>query len=157
MSNSLQVGDVAPDFSLPSTTGEVVSLYSLLARTQVVLFFYPKAFTPLCTAEVCSFRDSFDRFTSLDAAVLGISSDKPDTLERFAEQHGVKFPLLSDENSKTRKAFRVPKMFGVLPGRVTYLIGQDHTIKQITVAGFSSDIHISESLKRLQDNTPIEK
>jgi peroxiredoxin Q/BCP len=117
----------------------------------VVLFFYPKAFTPVCTAEVCGFRDSVDQFTSLHAAVLGISSDPPDTLTRFAQQNGITFPLLSDEGSNTRRTFGVPKMFGMLPGRVTYVIGQDRGIKQITVAGFKSDVHIAESLKHLQD------
>ena len=151
MPKSLQVGDVAPDFSLPSSTGEIVHLYKTLEQSPVVLFFYPKAFTPLCTAEVCGFRDSFHQFTSLNAAIFGISSDSPATLTRFGEQHGLGFPLLSDGDSKIRLAFGVPKMLGMLPGRVTYVIGQDRNIKQITVAGFKADTHIAESLKWLQD------
>jgi peroxiredoxin Q/BCP len=156
MPKPLQVGDVAPDFSLPSSTGETIHLYDLLERSQVVLFFYPKAFTPVCTAEVCAFRDSSPQFASRNAAVIGISSDMPDTLARFAAQHALPFPLVSDADSKTRLAFAVPKMFGMLPGRVTYVIGQDRRIKQITVAGFRTDTHVSESLNHL-DEAPIEK
>lgn len=151
MPKPLEVGAVAPDFSLPSSTEEIVNLYQLLQHSQVVLFFYPKAFTPVCTAEVCAFRDSLDQFTLLQAAVLGVSSDAPGTVTRFAHQNGIAFPLLSDEAGEIRRKFGVPKMFGILPGRVTYVIGQDRTIKQITVAGFKSDIHIAESLKHLQD------
>jgi peroxiredoxin Q/BCP len=156
MPKRLQVGDIAPDFTLSSSTGEIVRLYDVLERSQVVLFFYPRAFTPVCTAEVCGFRDAADQFTALNAAVFGISSDAPDTLARFAKENRVDFPLLSDEGKRTRVAFAVPKMFGVLPGRVTFVIGQDRKIKHITMAGLSSDVHIAESLKQLQ-NTPIER
>lgn len=156
MPKRLQVGDVAPDFSLPSSIGETVHLYKLLEHSQVVLFFYPKAFTPVCTNEVCGFRDSFPQFASSNAAVIGISSDAPETLARFANQHGLRFPLVSDEGSKVRVAFGVPKMFGMLPGRVTYVIGQDRRIRQITVSGFKADTHIAESLKQLRE-TLIEK
>jgi thioredoxin-dependent peroxiredoxin len=155
MPKRLQVGDVAPDFTLSSSTGETIHLYDVLERSQVVLFFYPRAFTPVCTAEVCGFRDTTDQFTALNAAVFGISSDAPDTLARFAKENKIGFPLLADEGNQTRVAFAVPKMFGLLPGRVTFVIGRDRKIKHITVAGLSSDVHISESLKRLQ-NTPIE-
>src|SRR6202035_1966323 len=103
MPKPLQTGDVAPDFTLPSSTGETVHLYEVLERSQVVLFFYPKAFTPVCTAEVCGFRDAPSHFTALNAAIFGISSDSPDTLTRFAQQHGLAFPLLSDEGSNTRR------------------------------------------------------
>jgi peroxiredoxin Q/BCP len=156
MPKRLQVGDVAPDFALTSSTGEIVHLYEALLNSDVVLFFYPRAFTPVCTAEACGFRDAIPQFESRNAAVFGISSDNPDTLARFARQHGITFPLLSDAGSKTRIAYAVPKMFGVLPGRVTYIIGRDKRIKQITVSAFSADAHVSESLKRLQE-TAIEK
>jgi thioredoxin-dependent peroxiredoxin len=156
MPKVLQIGDATPDFVLPSSTGETIRLYDILERSQVVLFFYPKAFTPVCTAEVCGFRDASSEFASLNSVVLGISSDLPDTLARFAQQYRLDFALLSDEDSKTRLAFGVPKLFGLLPGRVTYVIGQDRKIKQITSAGFRSDPHISESLKRLR-SVPAEK
>lgn len=155
MPRALETGDIAPDFSLSSNTGETVRLYDLLDHSRVVLFFYPKAFTPVCTAEVCGFRDSDEEFDSLQATVLGVSSDSPATLARFAKQYGVKYRLLADETSEVRRAFAVPKMFGVFPGRVTYVIGRDHRIAHITVAGLKSAVHISESLKRLQD-IPIE-
>lgn len=154
MPKRLQPGDVAPDFALISNSGESIRLYEELQKSDVVLFFYPKAFTPVCTAEVCSFRDAMPQFQSRHAAVFGISSDSPDILARFADQHGLTFPLLSDAGSKTRAAYAVPKMFGVLPGRVTYVIGQDRLIQQITISPFSADTHVSKSLKRLQE-TPL--
>lgn len=152
MPKRLQVGDVAPDFSLVSSTGDSVHLYDTLQHSEVVLFFYPRAFTPVCTAEVCGFRDAMPQFAARNAAVFGISSDNPDTLARFASQHALTFPLLSDSSSRIRISYGVPKMFGVLPGRVTYVIGQDRQIKQITIAGFDAHTHISRSLQRLQES-----
>ncbi len=155
MPTRLQVGDIAPDFSLLSNLGETVHLYEQLKQSAVVLFFYPRAFTPVCTAEACGFQDSFADFRSLDATVLGISSDTPETLTRFAEQHRLSFPLLSDVGSRTRTVYAVPKVFGLLPGRVTYVIGKDRRIKKITVASLKAGLHVSESLKSLEE-TPAD-
>jgi peroxiredoxin Q/BCP len=152
----MKVGDTAPDFELSSTAGGAVRLYDVLERTPVVLFFYVKAFTPVCMAEVCSFRDASTQFETANAAVFGISSDGIALAARFAEFHRLPFPLLIDDGGKVRKLFRVPKLFGFLPGRATYIISQDRKIQHITVAGLQSDPHISESLNWLRSERKME-
>ena len=111
-----------------------------------MLFFYTKAFTPVCMAEVCGFRDAADQFDAKNVAVFGISSDSEVAASRFASHHRLPYPLLIDESGSVRKLFAVPKLFGLLPGRATYIIGRDRIIEHITVAGFRSELHISESL-----------
>src|SRR5215210_9170289 len=96
------VGSVAPDFTLPSQSGEMVSLGDFLDRRPVVLFFYPKDNTLGCTKEVCAFRDSFEELGNLDAEVIGIRSDSVDSHKGFADKHRLPFTLLSDEGGKVR-------------------------------------------------------
>src|SRR5579862_2098637 len=146
----MKVGDTAPDFELPSTAGGTMRLYEVVERRPVVLFFYVKAFTPVCMTEVCGFRDASTRFETENTAVFGISSDGIALASRFAEFHRLPFPLLIDHGGKVRKLFRVPKLFGLLPGRATYIIGQDRKIQHIAVAALQGDPHISESLNWLQ-------
>jgi peroxiredoxin Q/BCP len=118
---ALKVGDVAPDFELPSSTGETVKLSDLRGNWAVV-YFYPADDTPGCTKEACSFRDSFEDFTDVGATVVGISSDSIDSHKAFAAKHNLPFTLLSDEGGKTRDSWGVGKSLGLLPGRVTYVI-----------------------------------
>lgn len=80
------VGDVAPDFTLPSTSGESIRLSDYRGKSEVVLFFYPKDDSPVCTAEVCSFRDNYEVFRAAGAEVIGVSSDSLDSHRRFAER-----------------------------------------------------------------------
>ena len=94
--NKVKVGSVAPDFTLPSQAGEMVSLEEYFGRKPVVLFFYPKDDSPGCTREVCAFRDYFEEFGELDAEVIGISSDSVESHKRFAVEHDLSFTLLSD-------------------------------------------------------------
>ncbi len=93
----VDVGSVAPDFTLPSQSGEMVSLEDFLGKKPVVLFFYPKDDTPGCTKQACGFRDDFDEFRKLDAEVIGISSDSVESHKSFVARHNLPFTLLSDE------------------------------------------------------------
>src|SRR5690348_14730621 len=93
---ALGVGDPAPDFELPSSTGEMVRLCEFRGRSEVVLFFYPKANSPACTMEACAFRDSYEAFRDARAEVIGISSDPADSHRRFADRFRLPFVLLSD-------------------------------------------------------------
>lgn len=145
--SSLSAGDAAPDFTLQSTTGSAINLYSVLDRSAAVLFFYLRAFTPLCTAEVCAFRDSTEEFEQLGAAVFGISTDGDDLARRFAGRYRLSYPLLIDEGGKVRQLYGVPKLFGLLPGRSTYVIGTDRKILQVTHAGLHSSPHVVKSLQ----------
>jgi len=101
---ALTTGDPAPDFSLADHTGTVVSGADFAGR-RLVVYFYPKAFTPGCTAESCDFRDRYDTFLDAGYGVVGISPDPVDRLARFHEEHTLPFPLLSDPDHTVAAAF----------------------------------------------------
>jgi peroxiredoxin Q/BCP len=144
---SLSPADEAPDFTLRSNTGKSVNLYNVLDRSAAILFFYIRAFTPVCTAEICAFRDTSEEFERLGAAVFGISTDSDDLARRFAGRYKLPYPLLIDDGGRVRQQYRVPKLFGLLPGRSTYVIGTDHKILQVTHGALQSDRHIVKSLQ----------
>ncbi len=100
----LAVGDPAPDLTLPSATGEQVSLRDLRGRS-VVVYFYPAAGTPGCTKQACDFRDSLASLTAHGYDVLGVSPDRPEKLASFAQAEGLTFPLLSDPDHTTLEAW----------------------------------------------------
>src|SRR5215475_6383248 len=97
MARAVQVGDKAPDFTLPSQSGDPVRLYDRLGERTVVLYFYPRDDTRGCTAEACAFRDSHEVFTDAGAEVIGVSSDSVGKHAAFAGKHKLPFTLLSDE------------------------------------------------------------
>jgi thioredoxin-dependent peroxiredoxin len=142
---------IAPDFTLPSTTGAEIHLYSVLQKQPVVLFFYLKAFTPVCTSEACSFQSQLPSFQNLNAAVLGISSDSETVAHKFAAAFKLQFPLLLDAGGKIRKLYNVPKALGLLPGRSTYVISQDRNIAYVTHSLLGSHVHVEKSLRFLQN------
>lgn len=147
---SLSTGDRAPDFTLASSAGDSVHLYQILEISSVVLFFYLRSFTPLCMAEVCSFRDNAEKFRCLNASIYGISPDPETLTRRFAAYHRLPFPLLLNQGNRVRAAYAVPKTLGLFPGRSTYVVGQNRKILQATHAGFESNTHVVESLKSLR-------
>ena len=101
---TLKAGDPAPDFSLSDHDGNTVRL-SDLAGERVILYFYPKAFTPGCTTQACDFRDRHDALAAAGYRLLGVSPDPPDRLARFRDEHGLPFPLLSDPDHETAAAY----------------------------------------------------
>ena len=143
-------GSVAPDFTLPSQSGEMVSLGDFLGNRAVVLFFYPKDETPGCTKEVCAFRDSFEELAKLNAEVIGISSDSVESHRGFAEKHNLPFTLLSDEGSKVRERYGVPSTFGLFPGRVTYVIDTEGIVRNVFSSQVGVERHVQESLDTLR-------
>ena len=143
-------GSEAPDFTLPSQSGEMVSLGDFLGKRSVVLFFYPKDNTLGCTKEVCAFRDSFEELSNLDAEVIGISSDSVDSHKGFAKKHKLPFTLLSDEGGKVRKLYGVPSTFGLFPGRVTYVIDEDGVVRHVFSSQIEVEKHVEETLKTLE-------
>jgi peroxiredoxin Q/BCP len=150
----VQVGEQAPDFTLHSQSGESVSLADYRDRQVVVLYFYPKDNTPGCTAEACAFRDSHEVFTEAGAQVIGVSSDSVGSHGAFAGRHQLPFVLLSDEGGAVRKRYGVPRSFGVLPGRVTYVIDRQGTVQHVFSSMTNVDQHVSAALavvRRLQD------
>jgi peroxiredoxin Q/BCP len=155
MARGIQVGDKAPDFSLPSQSGEQVRLSDRLGEKVVVLYFYPKDETPGCTKEACAFRDSHEVFTDAGAEVIGVSSDSVDKHASFAEHHKLPFTLLADKGGAVRKSYGVPATLGVLPGRVTYVIDQTGTVRHVLNSMTDIGRHVGDALdvvKQIQDN-----
>src|SRR3989440_8506920 len=148
-SDKVQVGQPAPDFTLPSLTGEPVRLASFLGKKDIVLYFYPKDLTPGCTAEACAFRDSYEVFKDAGAEVIGISSDSEESHQRFTAAHQLPFILLSDTDGLIRKRYGVPTAFG-LPGRVTYTIDRQGIVHHIFFSQFTSEKHVTQALQTLQ-------
>ena len=151
---SVQVGDIAPDFTLPDQTGTPVRLQDLLGRTAVVLYFYPKDSTPGCTIEARSFQKSYDAFTEAGAEVVGISSDSVGSHRRFAADEKLSFPLLSDRNSAIRTLYGVEKTLGILPGRVTYVIDPSGIVRHVYSSQIMVTRHSAEALEALRSLSP---
>jgi peroxiredoxin Q/BCP len=147
----VNVGDKAPDFTLPSQMGDNVTLSEYFGKKNLVLYFYPKDETRGCTREACEFRDSYDVFTSLGAEVLGVSSDTLESHKSFATHHGLPFLLLSDEKGEVRKLYGVPATMGIIPGRVTYIIDKKGIVRHIFNSQFQPEKHIEEALKILKE------
>jgi thioredoxin-dependent peroxiredoxin len=143
------VGSKAPDFTLPSQSGEMVSLKDFLGEKPVILYFYPKDDTPGCTKEACAFRDEHEEFGKLDAEVIGVSSDSVESHKRFAEKHDLSFTLLSDEGGKVRRMYGVPNTFGIFPGRVTYVIDEAGVIRHVISSQIGAVKHVEGALKSL--------
>jgi thioredoxin-dependent peroxiredoxin len=143
------VGSKAPDFTLPSQSGEMVSLKDFLGEKVVILYFYPKDDTPGCTKEACAFRDEHEEFGKLDAEVIGVSSDSVESHRRFAEKHDLSFTLLSDEGGKVRRMYGVPNTFGIFPGRVTYVIDEAGVIRHVFSSQIGAVKHVEGALKSL--------
>jgi len=153
MARGIQVGDKAPDFTLPSQSGEPVRLNDRLGDRVVVLYFYPKDDTPGCTAEACAFRDSYEAFTDAGADVIGISSDSTSRHAAFAGRFQLPFALLSDQGGQIRKSYGVPAVFGILPGRVTYVIDRTGRVRHVFNSMTNIGQHINDALdvvRRLQ-------
>jgi len=146
MARGIQVGDKAPDFTLPSQSGEEVRLADRLGERVVVLYFYPKDNTSGCTAEACAFRDSYETFTDAGAEVIGVSSDSADRHAAFAGRHNLPFTLLSDRGGRVRKSYGVPSVLGVVPGRVTYVIDRTGTVRHVFSSMMNIGQHVSDAL-----------
>jgi peroxiredoxin Q/BCP len=143
------VGSKAPDFTLPSQSGEMLSLKEFLDEKLVILYFYPKDDTPGCTKEACAFRDEHEEFGKLDAEVIGVSSDSVESHKRFAEKHNLSFTLLSDEGGKVRRMYGVPNTFGIFPGRVTYVIDEAGVVRHVFSSQIGAVKHVEGALKSL--------
>ena len=141
-----EVGNPAPDFSLPDQDGTLVSLADFRDESVVVLYFYPKDNTSVCTAQACGFRDSYESFLDAGAVVIGISSDSVESHEGFAAEHQLPFRLLSDEDGEVRERYDASGFLGT-PGRVTFVIDRQGIIRHRFSSMFSADEHIEEALE----------
>jgi peroxiredoxin Q/BCP len=150
-SKTLSVGDLCPSFSLLDQHGQVTNSADLIGTQLLVIYFYPKDDTPACTKEACSFRDSHAEFSDLGCKVIGISSDNVSAHLKFADKHRLNFTLLADVKGEVRKSFGVPRaLFGILPGRVTYIIDLKGTVQGIFNSMTDPMGHIAHALETIK-------
>jgi peroxiredoxin Q/BCP len=147
----VQKGSRVPSFTLLDQNGKLFDITSVLGKKNLVIYFYPKDDSPGCTKEACTFRDQFEVFREADAEIIGISSDDVESHKKFAEKYRLTYTLLSDKDGKVRKLFGVPSdLFGLLPGRVTYVINKQGIVIHTFDSQLQTQKHIEESLSALR-------
>lgn len=147
----LAVGDRAPLFKATLQDGSTFDLADVIGTKAVVLFFYPKDNTPVCTKEACAFRDSYEQFRDAGAEVIGVSGDSTASHQAFAARHRLPFPIISDADRSLRRLYSVPTPLGFLPGRTTYVIDKQGVIRLIFSALLASDEHVRQALAAVRD------
>lgn len=151
----MKPGDLAPDFELPDETGKVRSLKEFLADGPVVLFFYPAAMTPGCTAESCHFRDLAAEFAEAGASRIGISPDSVEKQKQFSDKHSFDFPLLSDSDGTIATQFGVRRGFGpLLTKRHTFVIDTDRKVLEVVKSELRMAVHADKALVALRTHKP---
>jgi len=148
---NVKVGEIALGFTLNDQDGNPVSLSDYHGKRNVVLFFYPKDFSPGCTAQACSFRDNYEGFTDMDAVVIGVSGDSVGSHKKFLDKYLLPFTLLSDPKGKIRALYGSTKAFGLLPGRYTFIIDKNGVVRHIFTSETNMKKHVDEALKVLRE------
>ena len=145
------VGDKVPSFELLDQYGKLFALDSVLGKKNLVIYFYPKDDSPGCTKEACSFRDQYEVFRDADALIIGISAQSVSSHLEFAKKHRLNYTLLSDSDNKVRKAFGAEgKIFGLIPGRITYVISKKGEVLYIFNSQVQAEKHVDEALRILK-------
>lgn len=147
---ALKVGDKLPIFSSKDTNGNIFNSQNYIGKQVLVIYFYPKDETKVCTQQACSFRDNYQEFKDLGAEVIGISADSVQSHFKFKSKFSLPFILLSDNDKKLRKLFGVENDFLIIPGRQTYVIDKNGLIVMI-FNSMSGTIHIEKALKSLKE------
>lgn len=143
----LQIGDSAPSFKLKNQEDILVDMSDLLGSKALVIYFYPKNFTPGCTAQACSFRDQYQDFKDAGAHVFGISTDDVASHKRFQKKYQLPFDTLADTGGKVRRKYSVKsELLGLLPGRETFVIDKNGII-QMRFNSMLAGRHIPKALK----------
>jgi peroxiredoxin Q/BCP len=144
----LKTGNHCPPFVLKDQHGNTVNSEDLIGEQLLVIFFYPKDDTRGCTLEACAFRDEHETFVDEGAKVIGISSDSIASHHRFAQKFRLPYTLLADDKKEVRKAFQVPgNLFGLIPGRVTYIVDKNGFIRGIYNSLTDPHGHIKKALE----------
>jgi thioredoxin-dependent peroxiredoxin len=147
----MKVGDVVQDFELPDERGVTRSLAEFLRHGPVVLFFYPAAFTPLCTIEACHFRDVAGEFAALGAQAVGVSADLVERQAAFAQAHSLGFPLLADPAGRVRAQFGVRRGLALAPTkRVTFVVDTDRRVAGVVRSEIRMNSHADRALDVLR-------
>jgi peroxiredoxin Q/BCP len=143
--SELVVGSKIPDVSFTGPGGKV-RVHDLVGERAVVLYFYPKDETSGCTAQACAFRDAYQDFLDAGADVVGVSADDAKSHDGFTQHHRLPFKLLSDPGGAGAKAFGVKKTFGLIPGRVTFVIDRGGVVRMRFDSQIQAKRHIAEAL-----------
>lgn len=146
----MDIGDFAPDFTLPADDGSTVTLSEVLKEGPVVLFFYPKAMTKGCTAESCHFRDLATEFAEAGGTRLGISADPVDKQQQFSAKHDFDYRLLSDVDKQVAKEFGVKRPGPLFNRRTTFVIDTDRRVLAVISSEINMDKHADEALEILR-------
>ena len=152
----LDEGTPAPEITATLDTGEAFRLSDYRGRKNVVLYFYPKDFTPGCTREACAFRDNYDGVQQYDAILVGVSTDSADSHQAFRERHSLPFPLIPDPEKEIVRQYEAEGLLGFMTARVTYVIDKDGMIRSAFRHDFAVGRHLPKVLEALRviDNRP---
>ena len=143
----LKVNEKAPDFTLVDQNGESRQLTALLSQGDLILYFYPIDFSPVCTAEACAFRDNYAGLESLGIQIVGVSPQDGKTHARFAKDYQIPFPLLADPKKKVIKNYGVDGPLGFGVRRVTFHIDQQGIVQNRVI----SDLFVGSHLQLLEE------
>jgi Peroxiredoxin len=147
----MKVGDKIPEFTLYDQDGEPFSSHSLIGKKNFVLFFYPLDGLPICIREACAFRNAHHNFVKSNFEVFGVSSDNELVHKKFKKTYKLPYRLLVDENAKVRELLEIPPMlFGLLPGRVTFVVDKEGIIRKIFNSPFSASSHVKEAISTIK-------
>ncbi|MEU2924862.1 peroxiredoxin [Streptomyces sp. NPDC007251] len=148
---AIQVGDKAPDFELKDNHGRTVKLSDFRGEKNVVLLFYPFAFTGVCTGELCELRDNLPKFSDRGTQVLAVSNDSIHTLRVFAEQEGLEYPLLSDfwPHGNVSRAYGVFDEDKGCAVRGTFIIDKEGVVRWTVVNGLPDARDLNDYVKAL--------
>lgn len=149
--NKVVVGSSVPEFSLLDQHGGVFDMNVVMGKKNLVIFFYPQDDSPGCTKEACYFRDQFEIFREADAMIIGISGQSVESHRKFAEKYHLSYTLLSDAGNHIRHLFGVPtNLFGMLPGRVSYVVDKTGKVVFIFNSQLNVTRHVEEALAILK-------
>lgn len=140
----------APDFTLPSTSGKNFTLSKDGKGKPLIIYFYPKDNTKVCTQEACDFRDNFSLLKELEVDIVGISTDSITKHKSFKEEHNLPFELLSDRKGTVSKLYKAKMPILNMSKRITYLLDKDHKIVAAIEDLFSAKSHINKMLEQLK-------
>ncbi|ANP54789.1 peroxiredoxin [Streptomyces griseochromogenes] len=148
---AIQVGDKAPDFELKDNHGRTVKLADFRGEKNVVLLFYPFAFTGVCTGELCELRDNLPKFSDRDTQLLAVSNDSIHTLRVFAEQEGLEYPLLSDfwPHGNVSRAYGVFDEDKGCAVRGTFIIDKEGVVRWTVINGLPDARDLNDYVKAL--------
>lgn len=145
----LKPGELAPAFEMADQNERAIRLSDYKGKKNVVLFFYPRDFSPVCTLEACSFRDRYSVFQALDTEVIGVSTDGVVSHAHFASKYNLPFSLLTDDGA-LRTLFSDVNAPEFLQGRVTFVIDKTGRIVEVISSVFDASRHVEDALTKLR-------